>query len=139
MIFLAKLFKLTRKFQTKFKKLNLLIQSISGQNSTEKNKSFSFPWWFKIFLYVLCFLIMGVSIFLTVIKGKKIIFHLYAQGNFFDFRIHLGIQFGNQQVKNWLVSFAVSVLIGILMTQPLQVGFRMKRSIFFSNKFFSFN
>ena len=34
-----------------------------------------------------------------------------------------GIEFGNDQVESWLVSFLFSIFIGIFVTQPLQVWF----------------
>ena len=36
---------------------------------------------------------------------------------------NLGIELGNDQVENWLISFLFSIFIGIFITQPLQVRY----------------
>ena len=61
-----------------------------------KKKSFElkFPWWFKIFAYMLSFLFAGVSLFFVVVKG---------------------IEFGDGKVTKWLTSLIISFLSSILL------------------------
>ncbi|CAF0973552.1 unnamed protein product, partial [Brachionus calyciflorus] len=65
-----------------------------------KKKKLLFPWWMKIFAYILSFMFAFVSLFFTVIKG---------------------IEFGDEKVKKWLSSLAISFLTSIFLTQPIQV------------------
>jgi len=65
------------------------------------NKTYTIPWWCKIFAYVLSFACMFVSIFFIVIKG---------------------IEFGDEKVRKWITSLLVSFLTSVLLTQPIQVN-----------------
>ena len=60
-----------------------------------------FPWWFKIFAYLLSMVFAGVSLFFVIIKG---------------------IEFGDEKATKWLTSLIISFLSSILLTQPLQVN-----------------
>jgi len=35
--------------------------------------------------------------------------------------IKLGIEFGDDKVRNWLISLLISIFISVFVTQPLQV------------------
>ena len=35
----------------------------------------------------------------------------------------LGIEFGDEKARNWLVTLLISLFVGIFLTQPLQVTF----------------
>ena len=59
-----------------------------------------FPWWFKIFAYVLSFAFAAVSLFFVVIKG---------------------IVFGNTMVTKWLTAVLVSFASELLLTKPITV------------------
>ena len=85
----------------------LKIKDVLGQplKITEKNRKknvsqLRFPWWFKIFAYVLSFAFAAVSLFFVVIKG---------------------IVFGNTMVTKWLTAVLISLLSEILLTKPITV------------------
>ena len=74
---LIQLFKRTSSFRSKSKKLEKLIKnnesSLNKNNfHTEESKSmsFTFPWWFKIFLYLFSFVVMASSICFVTFKGN---------------------------------------------------------------------
>ena len=74
---LIQLFKRTSSFRSKSKKLEKLIKnnesSLNKNNfHTEESKSmsFTFPWWFKIFLYLFSFFVMASSICFVTFKGN---------------------------------------------------------------------
>ena len=76
------LFRKTSARKTASKKLKDLIQTLTNNHerkkdreikSTETNENtqqeFKFAWWFKIVLYLISFVCMGVSIVLILFKG----------------------------------------------------------------------
>ena len=86
-------------------------QHESEQNEKDKKKKkgeLKFPWWFKIFAYVLSFAFAGVSLFFVIIKG---------------------IEFGDEKVQKWLTSLLISFLTSLLLTQPLQVKLKILKLI----------
>ena len=66
---------------------------INENNEKKPKKEFKFPWWFKIFAYILSFTFAFVSLFFVVIKG---------------------IEFGEEKVTKWLTSIIVSFLCSTL-------------------------
>lgn len=66
----------------------------------KKRLSCYVPWWGMIIAWVLCLL--------SIIAATV-------------FTVFYGIQFGNEIMKKWFTSIAVSFCTGVLLTQPLQV------------------
>ncbi len=88
-------------------KVNDSSRNEKGENYVEskgekksKKGEFKFPWWFKIFAYILSFAFASVSLFFIIVQG---------------------ITFGDEKVSKWLTSLLVSFLTSIFLTQPLQV------------------
>jgi hypothetical protein len=78
-------------------------ESEQEQKDKKKKKSeLKFPWWFKIFAYMLSFAFAGVSLFFVIVKG---------------------IEFGDEKVQKWLTSLLISFFTSLLVTQPIQVTF----------------
>ncbi len=81
MIVLVVLFRKTNPYYKKTNRLENILRKIIGSNILEtsqttksnekqlRNKKFKFPWFFKIFLYLISFLTMGLSIAFVIIKG----------------------------------------------------------------------
>ena len=46
---------------------------------------------------------------------------MHAFNNFINSSIK-GMELGNDKVQSWLISFVITILTGILITQPLQVN-----------------
>ena len=76
---LIQLFKRTSSFRSKSKKVEKLIKNSLNESSLSKNNfnteesksmSITFPWWFKIFLYLFSFFVMASSIGLVTFKGN---------------------------------------------------------------------
>lgn len=61
----------------------------------------TFPWWFLLINYALCFIIVTVSIFFIIARG---------------------IEFGDDKTQKWLISTACGFFSSILLTQPLKVS-----------------
>ena len=86
-------------------------QEKSEQEMNDKRKKkgeLKFPWWFKIFAYLLSFAFAGVSLFFVIVKG---------------------IEFGDEKVQKWLTSLLISFFTSLLLTQPIQVT---KNILYFS-------
>lgn len=86
-------------------------QEKSEQEMNDKKKKkgeLKFPWWFKIFAYLLSFAFAGVSLFFVIVKG---------------------IEFGDEKVQKWLTSLLISFFTSLLLTQPIQVT---KNILYFS-------
>ena len=73
---LIQLFKRTSSVWSKSKRLERLIRnsesSLNKNNSLTKESktmSITFPWWFKMFLYLVSFVVMASSIGLVTFKG----------------------------------------------------------------------
>ena len=47
----------------------------------------------------------------------------------YDLKCIKGIEFGEETVKSWLVSFLVSIIASIFLTQPLQVWIQKKTDL----------
>ena len=73
------------------------------EEKTTKNKKseFKFPWWFKIFAYILSFAFAAVSLFFVIIKG---------------------LVFGNDMVTKWITSIVISFFTSVVLTQPIKVN-----------------
>lgn len=113
-LLLVQLFRRTKRKSPRIKKLKKMLNDnklisinedeeakvINENNEKKPKKEFKFPWWFKIFAYILSFTFAFVSLFFVVIKG---------------------IEFGEEKVTKWLTSIIVSFLCSVLLTQPLQV------------------
>ena len=65
-----------------------------------KFKRIRFPWWTKIFAYLLSHFLMIISATLVIVKG---------------------IDFGDQICSKWLTSLIFAFISSALLTQPLQV------------------
>ena len=105
-LLLVQVFRRVKRRRSRLSKLKKIL-SVNGlnkleANANEKKKSFElkFPWWFKIFAYMISFVFAGVSIFFVIIKG---------------------IEFGDDKVTKWLTSLIISFFSSILLMQPLQV------------------
>ena len=130
-LLLIELFRRTKRRQTRISKIKqILTDNKLFDNLIEKRgkihlgikkrlTNLKFPWWSKIFAYLLSFAFATVSIFFVIVKG---------------------IEFGNDKVQNWLTSLLTSFLSSVLLTQPLQVlKFLLeifKLIFFFKNTFF---
>jgi hypothetical protein len=99
-----------RRVRPKLTRSDLIKKSI-GSNLNNRNyfentiinkKEMSFSWQMKIFVYILSFLIVATCIFFIIVKG---------------------IEFGDDKVEKWLITFIVSIISSIFLTQPLQVVF----------------
>ena len=103
-LLLVQLFRRINRKQTRISKIRKILnkdlkeKKVSSQ--TKKSYELRFPWWFKIFAYLLSMIFAGVSLFFVIIKG---------------------IEFGDEKVTKWLTSLIISFLSSILLTQPLQV------------------
>ena len=107
-LLLVQLFRRSKKRHTRMSKLKKILKNslpnekVDNVNDEKKKKSkeLKFPWWFKIFAYVLSFVFALVSIFFVLVKG---------------------IEFGNEKVTKWITSVIISFISSILITQPIQV------------------
>lgn len=95
---------------------SLSSSSASLKKEKEKKKKTSkkklrFPWWFKIFAYILSGMIISVSVIFIIFKG---------------------IVLGDTTVQKWLTSFIVSAITSVLFTQPLKV-FLNSQQLFLKN------
>lgn len=84
--------------------------SNSKSINTNKNKRFTltFPWWCLFIVYVLSFLIIGISIFFILVRG---------------------IEFGDLKTQKWLTSIVTGFFSSILLSQPIKI---ICLAIFFS-------
>jgi hypothetical protein len=80
-----------------------------AKRTVKIKKSFTLPWWFKIFAYLMYFVISVVSIFFIIMRG---------------------ISYGDEACGKWLTSVIVSAGSSCLITQPLQVYFCSLRILF---------
>ncbi len=133
--FLVELFKRTSSRKSKSEKLqniinknmstseNIKMKEIKIENGSSKNKKcFPFPWWFKIILYCISYACMALSICSIIFTGIHLkLFLILSLLVYNFFNNFLGIEFGNDNVRNWLISLVISFLIGMVVTLPLQV------------------
>ena len=81
--FLIELFKRTSHRKSKTEKLQKLISSLSETKKTvnfvsqgekvpliKRKKFIKFPWWLKIILYIISFILMTLSILMVIFRGK---------------------------------------------------------------------
>jgi hypothetical protein len=111
-LLLVQLFRRSKRRTNRITKLRETLEHIKAKNSSngkyleqkekKKNKKgeLKFPWWFKIFAYILSFAFASVSLFFIIVQG---------------------ITFGDDKVSKWLTSLLISFLTSIFLTQPLQV------------------
>ena len=103
-LFLVELFKRIKRRRSRIYKIKQILSEENPKKFENKNseKPFKlmFPWWFKIFAYMLSFAFAAVSLFFVIIKG---------------------IVFGDDKVTKWLTSLIISFFTSILFTQPLKV------------------
>jgi hypothetical protein len=74
---LIQLFKRTSGVWSKSKRLEKFMKNTGSslnknnyQTKESKSLRFTFPWWFKIFLYLFSFIVMASSIVLVTFKGN---------------------------------------------------------------------
>lgn len=83
------------------KKINLSMNISTITKAKDRQPwRITFPWWVLYPAYGLSFLIMGVSIFLIIIRG---------------------IEFGDLKTQQWLISIITGIFSSILLTQPLKI------------------
>jgi hypothetical protein len=116
-LLLVQLFRRSKRRKTRITKLRETLDSLTVESSSnssnkgikyikpedqKKNKKgeLKFPWWFKIFAYILSFVFASVSLFFIIVQG---------------------ITFGDDKVSKWLTSLVISFLTSIFLTQPIQV------------------
>ena len=115
---LVQLFRRTKRRHTRVSKIKQILKENNLQNDyitdeetqqqdeqefkdqKKKKSELKFPWWCKIFAYLLSFSFATVSLFFVIIKG---------------------IEFGDEKVQKWLTSMLISFLSSLLLTQPIQV------------------
>jgi polycystin 1L2 len=122
-LLLVQLFRRTKRRHTRISRIKQILKQSNLQNDslikaesqqqnekikgTKKKKTeFKFPWWCKIFAYVLSFSFATVSLFFVIVKG---------------------IEFGDEKVQKWLTSLIISFFSSLLLTQPLQVSYFFKQ------------
>jgi uncharacterized protein YnzC (UPF0291/DUF896 family) len=117
-LLLVQLFRRTKRRHTRISKIKQILKENNLQNDQiideegqqpaeaevqdikKKKSELKFPWWFKIFAYMLSFSFAAVSLFFTIVKG---------------------IEFGDEKVQKWLTSLLISFFTSLLLTQPIQV------------------
>jgi hypothetical protein len=117
-LFLVQLFRRIRQKPSKDDHLSLVQQALinlKGRRksqyhvSKKKKSSLTFPWWCIFVAYGLSFILIGVCIFFTIIRG---------------------IEFGDVNVQKWLTSLVVGFFSSIFFTQPVKVNhFRFKEAL----------
>ncbi len=147
LIFLIILFRKTKPHHKRSKKIEKIFPNLNldvdlkknkttqQNNEANKNKAFKFPWYFKIILYMISFLIMGISILFVLFKGNLTKIN-WKYVSFLTNLHFLGIELGDMQVRNWLISLIFTILTGIFITQPLQVciSSSFSKSLFLRSK-----
>jgi polycystin 1L2 len=68
----------------------------------KKKNRLLFPWWCVFIAYGLSFLLISISIILTIARG---------------------IEFGEMKMQKWLASLATGFLSSVLLSQPIKVSF----------------
>ena len=112
-ILLVELFRRSRKYVKRKEKIYKILKNIEKSNTTRieskteyyneiknKFKRIRFPWWTKIFAYLLSHFLMIISATLVIVKG---------------------IDFGDQICSKWLTSLIFAFISSAFLTQPLQV------------------
>jgi polycystin 1L2 len=107
-ILLVQLFKRIKRRHSRISKIREILQGpVEKQHDIKfllaKKKQTSglkFPWWFRVFAYMLSFAFASVSLFFVIIKG---------------------LVFGNDKVTKWVTSIIVSFFTSAFLTQPIKV------------------
>jgi len=111
-ILLVQLFKRIKRRHSRISKIRRILNEsnpkINDLERTKKKKrsELKFPWWFRIFAYMLSFSFAAVSLFFVIIKG---------------------LVFGNEMVTKWITSIVISFFTSVVLTQPIKVN---KKTIF---------
>jgi hypothetical protein len=126
-LLLVQLFRRSKRRKTRIAKLKETLKALRDQDQnsssssknerkytkSKKKRELKFPWWFKIFAYILSFLFASVCLFFIIVQG---------------------ITFGDEKVSKWLTSLLISFLTSIFLTQPLQVSKSIKFLFTFLHK-----
>jgi hypothetical protein len=122
------LFRRTKRRQTRISRIKKILKDNKLQNEyindeefqppveqqdkkkKKKKTELKFPWWCKLFAYMLSFVFAFISIFFVIVKG---------------------IEFGDEKVQKWLSTLLVSFLTSVLFTQPIQVKFFFSKILHF--------
>ena len=119
-LFLVELFKRIKRRQSRLSKISEILNRppLNANDKESKWKEYNqkkekflekrkkkfelkFPWWFRIFAYMLSFAFAGISLFFVIVKG---------------------LSFGNDKVTKWVTSIIVSFFTSVIFTQPIKVG-----------------
>ena len=95
-MFNSSLLKVIHNYSSKNQTNNL----IANDNEKKRKTHFRFPWWMKIFAYILSYALIGLSSFFLFVKG---------------------VELGNDNVYSWLRSVIISVIASIFLTSPVKV------------------
>jgi len=107
-VLLVQLFKRIKRRHSRISKIREMLQGKAEKQqdtkflpTKKKQKSgLKFPWWFRVFAYMLSFAFAVVSLFFVIIKG---------------------LVFGNDKVTKWVTSIIVSFFTSAFLTQPIKV------------------
>jgi len=105
-ILLVQMFKRIKRRHTRISKIKEILkepaekQQIDKKRKQKPKSGLKFPWWFRVFAYMLSFAFAGVSLFFVIIKG---------------------LVFGNDKVTKWVTSIIVSFFTSAFLTQPIKV------------------
>ena len=109
-ILLVQMFKRIKRRHTRISKIKEILKEPAEKqkiDKTRKQKSdLKFPWWFRLFAYMLSFSFAGVSLFFVIIKG---------------------LVFGNEKVNKWVTSIIVSFFTSAFLTQPIKVNKKLHK------------
>jgi polycystin 1L2 len=118
-ILLVQLFKRIKRRHSRLSKIRRILNEsnpkINDLERTNKKKrsELKFPWWFRIFAYILSFSFASVSLFFVIIKG---------------------LVFGNEMVTKWITSIVISFFTSVVLTQPIKVN--KKNNLYYSRSQF---
>ncbi len=115
-ILLVQMFKRIKKRHSRISKISKILKDnvsndlvpkleetkIKNEKKKKIKSGLKFPWWFRIFAYMLSFAFASVSLFFVIIKG---------------------LVFGNDKVTKWVTSILVSFFTSVILTQPIKVNF----------------
>jgi hypothetical protein len=108
-ILLVQLFKRIKRRHSRISKIREILQRPAEKQQHDKKyflakkkqkSGLKFPWWFRVFAYMLSFAFASVSLFFVIIKG---------------------LVFGNDKVTKWVTSIIVSFFTSAFLTQPIKV------------------
>jgi hypothetical protein len=87
-----------------------LYSQLNVRSNEKKQSKLTFPWWCLFLAYGLSLILVGVSIFFTIVRG---------------------IEFGDIKTQKWLTSILTGFFSSIFLTQPTKVMFFIKRILLF--------